>query len=57
MYNNLGVVQRDLGNLQQAEEYCERALDIRLKRLGPEHVDIASTYINLGVIQRDMSKM
>ena len=33
--NNLGYVQRDLGNLQQAKEYWKRALDIQLKRLDP----------------------
>ena len=32
-YNSLGDVQRDLGDLQQAKEHYECAIDIRLKRL------------------------
>ena len=34
-YSNLGDVERDLGDLQQAKEHYERALDIRLKKIGP----------------------
>ena len=37
-----------LGNLETTKEYCDRALAIPLKKLGPEHLDVAATYNNLG---------
>ena len=43
-----------MGNLQQAKEYYERALDITLKKLGPEHADVVRTYNNFGNVQRHM---
>ena len=46
-----------MGNLQQAKEYHKRALDIRLKKLGPEDTDVATTYNNLGVVQHDMGNL
>ena len=49
-YNNLGNVQRDLGDLEQAKEQYDRALTIRIKRLGADHVDVARTYNKLGSV-------
>ena len=54
---HMGSVQHDLGDLQQAKEHCERALDIWLKKLGPEHVHVATTYSNLGVVQHDLGDL
>ena len=34
-YNNLGALYREMGDLELAKEYLERALAIRLKKLGP----------------------
>ena len=45
-----------MGNMLLAKEYYERALDIRIKKLGPEHADVATTYNNLSVPQHDMDK-
>lgn len=36
-----------MGDLERAKEY-DHALAIRLKRLGPKHVDVATVYNNLG---------
>ena len=47
-YIDLGHANYKLGNHQQAKENYERALSIRLKKLGPEHTDVASTLDNLG---------
>ena len=41
-----------MGNHQQAKEYYERALSIHLKKLGPEHTDVALTLHNLGNLHK-----
>ena len=40
----MGNLHSHLGEHQQAKEYYERALSIKLNKLGPDHVDVASTY-------------
>ena len=49
-YNNLGVIHQDLGDFEQAKEYHEHALAIRIEKLGAKHVAVATTYNNLGLI-------
>ena len=46
-----------MGNLQQAKEYYERALDITLKKFGPEHAAVARTYNTLGGVHREMGNL
>ena len=36
------------GDLEKARDCYERALEIRKEKLGPNHVDVVSCYINLG---------
>jgi tetratricopeptide (TPR) repeat protein len=36
------------GDLEKAKDYYERALEIRKEQLGPNHVNVASSYICLG---------
>ena len=48
------VLYSDLGYFQQAKDNYVRALDIRLKQLGPEHVDVAASYNNLGTVYSDL---
>ena len=48
IYHNLGGVHQDLGDLQQAKQYYEKALKIRTEKLGSNHVDVARSYNNLG---------
>ena len=50
----MGNLEKDLGDHQQAKEYYERALSIQLKKLGPDHVDVARTYHNMGTLQKDL---
>ena len=45
-------LHNDLGEHQQAKEYYERALSVQLKKLGPDHVEVARTYRSLGDVQR-----
>ena len=35
-------------------EYQQRALDIALDKLGPKHVDVATSYNNLALIYEDL---
>jgi len=37
-------VYRDLGDLEQAKEYHERAITNYLKKLGPDHLDVAKCH-------------
>ena len=39
-----------LGDLKGAKDWHERALDVRLKKLGPEHVSVATSYNNMGLV-------
>ena len=48
------VRTRDLGEHQQAKQYYERALSIQLNKLGPEHVDVARTYRNMGRLHKGL---
>ena len=50
----MGRTHHDLGDLERAKEYHERALAIYLKRLGPDNDEVASCYHHLGCIQRDL---
>ena len=47
-YNGLGNVFLACGEFQEAKDYYGRALNIRLKNLGPENVDLAFCYYGLG---------
>ena len=38
------LIHQDLGDLEQAKEYQQRALAIKLKKLGAEHVSVATSY-------------
>jgi len=53
----LATVLSDLGDLKQAKEYHERALAIRLQKLGPDHVDVASSYNNLANVLSDLGDL
>ena len=56
-YNNLGPVHQDLGDLKQENECHDRALNICLKELGPEHVDVAESYYTLGAVDRGLGDL
>ena len=56
-YVFLGSVNHDLGDLQQAKEYHERALTIRLNNLGPDHLDVAMCCNNLGSVHHHLGDL
>ncbi|KAL9966158.1 hypothetical protein ACROYT_G024184 [Oculina patagonica] len=53
----IGDIHRDLGEFHQAREHFEYELSIRLKKLGPDHVDVATTYNNLGILHSDLGDL
>ena len=55
-YNRLGVLLNQLDEKDQAKDYYERALEILLKELGPEHVHVANTYANLGNLHSSLGE-
>ncbi|XP_022810162.1 uncharacterized protein LOC111347168 [Stylophora pistillata] len=57
IYFNLGKVQDKLGDLSQAKDYHHRALAIRLKKLGSEHVDVAASYGSLGSVHQNLGDL
>ena len=50
MTTNLGSIHFDVGNLDQAYVFYERALTIKKKTLGREHAETASSYNNLDLV-------
>ena len=57
IYNLLGIILRELGDLQNSREKHERALDIQLKYYGRAQVDVAHTYHHLGNVQYDRGNL
>lgn len=52
----LGTCYRMDGDFQQAESCYERALDIREKVLGPDHLQVANSLHNLGILRYNQSR-
>ena len=44
-------------NWNQAKDYHQRALEIRIKVLGPNHIDVATSYNNLGLVNEAMGEL
>ena len=57
LINNLGEVQRGLGNIGQSEKLLKEALDIRVGALPPDHPHMAYSHANLAKLNRDMGKL
>ena len=45
-----------MGDNKEAKKYYERALSIELNNLGPDHVDVARTYLNMGNLHHDLGE-
>ena len=56
-YNNLGTVHYNLGDLEEAKENYERALTVYLKKLDPDHLDVAMCYNNLGNVHSNLGDL
>ena len=53
----LGIVHSEMSEFRHAQEYHERALAIRLQRLGPEHIEVACSYNDLATVLRDQGDL
>ena len=51
-YNNIGEVHRNRGEYDKALEHFQKALAIELKKLGPEHPDVAISYSNMAYVYK-----
>ena len=48
-------LHRKLSDFKKAKEYLELALSVRQKKLGPENVEVATSYYNLGLVHHKLS--
>lgn len=56
IYNDMGVVYHDMYNYPQSLECLEKAVYLRKKIYGDEHLSTAHVYCNMGVLLVDMKK-
>ena len=55
--NNLGMVLKDLGDLDGAGKAFERALTIDENAFGPDHPNVATDVNNLGMVLKDLGDL
>ena len=53
----MACIYRTLSNPEQANEHCDRALGICLKKLSPDHIDVATCYKFLGLAYHDLGNL
>ena len=46
-----------MGELEQAKDYHQRAIEITINVLGPNHIDVATSYNNLGLVYKAMGEL
>lgn len=58
LYDAIGFVHDNLGhgNIKQALTYYKKALKIREKTLGPDHLDTANSYNNIGIVNAHLNR-
>ena len=49
-YNNIGLVYDRQGKYEEALEYYQKSLDIKIRVVGGDHPDVATSYQNLAVV-------
>jgi tetratricopeptide (TPR) repeat protein len=49
LLNNLGALYSERGDAEQALRHLQQALDLKLRALGPGHVDVGISWANLGM--------
>lgn len=54
--SNIGATLHDLGELNKALDYNEKALMLRKKIFNPPHADLATSLNNMGAILRNLGK-
>ena len=46
-----------MGELEQAKDYHEKVMEIYINVLGPNHIDVATSYNNLGLVYEAMGEL
>ena len=46
-----------MGELEQAKDYHQRAIEIRKNALDPNHIDVDNSYMNLGSVYEAMIEL
>lgn len=54
---NLGNLYKELGRYSEAEELINKAIEIKQKRLGANHPDLALDIGNLGLVQYEQGRL
>ena len=49
-YNNIGLVYETQGKYEEALEYYQKSLDIRIRVFGSDHPDVAASFIHIGAV-------
>ena len=55
-YDKLGSAYMELQRMDDARSAYRSALDTRISRLGPDHIDVATSWVNLGVLEERNAK-
>jgi len=50
-YDKIGSAYMELGQMEDSRIAYEKALNTRIGRLGPDHLDVATSWVNLGVLE------
>ncbi|MCX4241227.1 serine/threonine-protein kinase [Paraliomyxa miuraensis] len=48
--NNVGILYAETGQRRQARDYLRRALELKSRTLGEDHVDVGITWLNVGTL-------
>jgi tetratricopeptide (TPR) repeat protein len=54
IYNNIGEIHRATEQYLPALAFYEKTLDIQLKSLSPDHLDIAQTYSRIVLVHKSL---
>ena len=57
VYQQLGKTHYLLGEYTKSEDYYQRAIEIQVNTLGPNHVDVATSYNNLGIVFQHIGEL
>jgi tetratricopeptide (TPR) repeat protein len=52
--NNIAVVLKEQGKLEEALELYQKSLDTRIRAVGPDHASVADTMQNIGIVHGSM---
>jgi tetratricopeptide (TPR) repeat protein len=56
LLNVRGVLLLQMGKLEEAAAHHQRALAVREKALGPQHLDVAASLVNLAVVRQKQGR-